>query len=292
MEYRFQHGKYSGGTLGSLTDVEAPMIVPTIIGQLEYWNFNAALSVWEIASEDYWINNPGATYNVTVKPGGWIEVPRVNDMGLPPAPGIGKFIPNSWLLKLDTTQLVDEFFDLTVAPVQLAGDNIPAGQKPETHTYSLIFEAREVGSAAISDTNALNKIIISNLNYKYNRHPGWAPSTPTHPDVCMLDIREMVIAGSGCGTMSNDLHALFTAYHPFTDQVTVYFEGNPPLPAAYTPPLTAGEAASGSSGYLFDISALGPCAYIIWLKIELNLTQGWGRIPDYRFWDHIAFCKA
>lgn len=292
MEYRFRYGKYAGGILGSLNDVDSSMIAPTIIGQLEYWNFNTTLGVWEIAADDYWVNNPGATHNVTVKPGGWIEVPRENNIGLPPAPGIGKFIPNSWMIKLITTKLVDEFFDLSISPAQLAGDPIPAGQKPAEHTYSLVFEAREVGSAAISDTNALSKIIISNLNYKYNRHPGWAPSTPTHPPVCMLDIKEMVVSGSGCGTMGDDLHALFTAYHPYAEQVTLYFEGNSPLPAAYSPTLTAGEAASGNAGYNFDISALGPCAYILWLRIELNLTQGWGRIPDYRYWDHIAFCKS
>jgi hypothetical protein len=92
--------------------------------------------------------------------------------------------------------------------------------------------------------------------------------------------------------LNNDLSALFTAYHPHADQVTVYFEGNSPLPASYVPTLVSGEAVSGSAGYHFDISALQPCAYILWMRIELNLTHGWGRIPDYRIWDHIAFCKA
>lgn len=292
MEYHFRYGKYSGGTLGTLSDVDSSMILPTIIGQLEYWNFNSTLSVWEIASEDYWVNNPGATYNVNVKPGGWIEVPRENDIGLPPTHGIGKFIPNSWLIKLNTKKLVDEFFDLSIPPVQLAGESIPAGKKSDIHTFSLVFEAREVGSAIITDTNDLSKIIISNTSYKYNRHPGWAPSTPTHRAVCMLDIKEMVVSGSGCGTMNDDLNALFTAYHPHTDQVKVYFEGNPPLPAAYFPALVSGEAASTSTGHHFDISAMLPCAYILWMRIDLNLTHGWGRIPDYRIRDHIAFCKA
>ncbi len=107
----------------------------------------------------------------------------------------------------------------------------------------------------------------------------------------MLDIKEMVVSGSGCGTMNDDLNALFTAYHPHTDQVKVYFEGNPPLPAAYFPALVSGEAASTSTGHHFDISAMLPCAYILWMRIDLNLTHGWGRIPDYRIWDHIAFCK-
>lgn len=290
MEYRFRFGKYSGGTLGALSEVDSSMIHPTIIGQLEYWKNTP--SGWQIASEDYWVNNPGATYNKNVNPGGWIEVPQENNIGLPPSPGIGKFIPNSWLIKLNTKKLVDEFFDLTVPPNQLAGDSIPAGKKSKIHTFSLIFEAREVGSSTITDTNDLSKIVISNTMYKYNRHPVWAGSTPTHRAVCMLDIKEMVLSGSGCGTLNNDLNALFTAYHPHADQVTVYFEGDPPLPASYVPALVSGEVVSGSAGYHFDISALQPCVYILWMRIELNLTAGWGRIPDYRIWDYIAFCKA
>lgn len=290
MEYRFLFGKYSGGVLGSLSEVDSSMIPPTIIGQLEYWK--NTLSGWQINSEDYWVNNPSATYNKNVKPGGWIEVPRENNIGLPPFSGVGKFIPNSWLIKLNTKKLVDEFFDLTVPPEQLAGNSIPSGKKSDIHTFSIIFEAREVGSPTITDTNALSKIIISNTMYKYNRHPGWAGSTPTHRAVCMLDIKEMVVSGSGCGTLNNDLTALFTTYHPHADQVTVYFEGNSPLPPSYVPTLVSGEAVSGSAGHHFDISALQPCAYILWMRIELNLTHGWGRIPDYRIWDHIAFCKA
>ncbi|WP_228854073.1 hypothetical protein [Desulfomarina profundi] len=292
MEYRFRFGRYSGGTLGSLEDVDSGMIVPTVIGQIEFWRFNGLLGVWEIDSEDYWINNPGATHNIPVKPGGWIEVPRENDIGLPPAPGAGKFVPNSWLIKLNSRKLVDEFFDLTSSPSQHAGDAVPPGKKPETHTFALTFEARTVGSTIVSDTNTLDKIIISNLHYKYNLHPGWAPATPTRRAVCMLDIKEMVDHGSGCGTLSNDLGALFTVYHPFAEQVSVYFEGNPPLPPSFAPVLAGGEAVSGSIGHHFDISALLPCAYIIWLRVDLNLTRGWGRISDYRIWDHIAFCTA
>ncbi len=295
MEYHFLFGEYSAGTLGPLSEVDASMIVPTIIGELEFWKMTPLGPV--IASEDYWVNNPGATFNVNVNPGGWIEVPTENDMGSPLSPGVGKFVPNSWLIKLNTKKLVDEYFDLTVPPEQVAGDAIPPGKKSEIHTFKLIFEARVVGSPTITDTNALDKIVISNTLYKYNRHPNWAPQTvtdlPTGRAVVMLDIKEMVVAASGCGTLINDLNALFTVYHPHADTVTVYFEGNPPLPPSYSPVLVNGESVSGSTGYHFDISTLPPCAYILWLRIELNLTHGWGRIPHYyRIWDHIAFCKA
>lgn len=290
MEYRFRVGKYSGGTLGTLSEVDPSMIAPTIIGQLEKWIWNG--SFWQIDSEDYWVNKPGEPHNVTVKPGGWIEVPRENDLGSPFAPGVGKFIPNSWLIKLNTKKLVDESFDLTTAPAQEAGDSIPPASKSDVHTFSIVFEAREVGPHPISDTNALSKIVISNTEYTYDRHPGWAPSTPTEEAVCMLDIKEMVVAGSGCGTLNTELHALYTAYHPHADLVQLYFEGNAPLPPSFLPTLSGGEAVSGSAGQFFDITALAPCAYILWMRIDLNLTRGWGRIPDYRIWDKIAFCKA
>ncbi len=299
MEYRFQYAKFIAGVSGPLTPVDTTMIPPTIIGQVEYWRNTA--SGWQIGSRDYWVNHPDLSlpFNTSVKPGGWVEVPRLNDMGSPGSPGTGKFIPNSWLLHLDTRKLVNETFDLSVAPVHKAGEPVPSGKKAGIHTYTLVFEAREASPpSGITDTNSLPKIVISNTTYTYNRHPNWAPSTPTHAAVCSLDINEMVVAGSGCGTMFDELHALYTAYHPHLNTVTVYMEGNPPLPSSHTPAVAAGEvisppAAGGSpAGDLFDISGLPPCAYILWMRIELNLTHGWGLITDYRIWDHVAFCKA
>ncbi len=292
MEYRFLIGKYgAGGVLGAQVPVDATQIAPTIIGQLEFWNLGP--TGWHIDSADYWLNNPAAPHNVNVQPGGWIAVPSEGNLGLPPAPGVGKFIPNSRLLNLITTELVDEFFDLTVAPEQKAGNAVPAGRKPaQTHTYKITFEAREVGTAVVSDSNALDKIVISNTRFKYNRHPHWAGQTVTLRSVVMLDIEQMVSSGNGCGKMNNDLNALFTVYHPFASSAQIYFEGNAPLPAAHSPAIINGEAISGGAGFHFDISALQPCAYILWLRLDVKLTHGWGLVSDYRIWDKIAFCKA
>ena len=44
-------------------------------------------------------------------------------------------------------------------------------------------------------------------------------------------------------------------------------------------------------GQDFDITALKPCAYIVWLEATLRLTVGYGAIYG-TFSDHIAFCKT
>ena len=97
---------------------------------------------------------------------------------------------------------------------------------------------------------------------------------------------------AGCGKLDTELHALYTVYHPFVGSARVYFEGNPPLPAATALSLVAGEAVSPAGGLLIDISAQAPCAYVLWLEATLNLTSGWGRIAHATTWDHIAFCKG
>lgn len=64
------------------------------------------------------------------------------------------------------------------------------------------------------------------------------------------------------------------------------------MPAAISPTITNGHAASGVSGHHFNITGLQPCAYILWLSTTVNLTSGYGLIGDATQTDHIAFCKA
>ena len=309
VEYRFQYGEYdsTGTVLGAVSPIETGMIKPTIIGKLEYWAWRAVPGVWELKSADYWVNKPGASVSIPqdgapalvvslnkdVKPGGWIEVPRENSL-LPG--GAGRFIPNGNLIDLMTTKFTDENFDLTVpAPGMKAGDNVPAGKKSRAYTFKLFFEARVVGTLPLlPGSNTLDKIIFSNTLYRYNRHPNWAASTPNVRSVVSLDILELTgpSAGAGCGKLTNHVHALFTVYHPFLGSARVYFEGNSPLPSELPLTIVGGESASGSGGHDFDISALAPCAYVLWLEATVNLTSGYGRISNATIWDHIAFCKG
>lgn len=307
MEYRFRVAEYdtTGTVLGAVTDVDTGMVSATLIGKLEYWSWNTLFSAWELKAADYWVNNPGATVSIPqpagpalsatlnkdVGPSGWIKVPRENDFF---PGGIGRFIPQGGLINLVTTKLIDEHFDLTVpAPGLAAGEGVAAGKKSRAHTFKLFFEAREVGSSGLlPGSNALDKIVFSNTHYTYARHPSWAGTTPTTRGVVSLDIKELAGPGAGCGKLTDELHALFTVYHPFMGSARVYFEGNPVLPADLSLTIVGGEAISSAAGHLFDISALQPCAYILWLEATLNLTSGWGRITDATTWDHIAFCKG
>jgi len=304
VEYRFRFAKYQvpGPGLGPIQNVDAGMIPQTRIGMLEFWGWNGA--AWETMYANYYVNHPSApvatipqqvgppltvSVNKTVDPNGWIEVPTEHELFFG---GKGLFVPNSWLIKLDTKKLSSESFDLTASapPLPLkAGDSVPAAQRSELPTFRLYFEARSVATHAAKGSNQLDRIAVSNTSYTYSRHPGWAASTPTSEAVVSLDIAEMV-TGTGCDTLKKDLHALFTVYHPYLAEARLYFEGNPMLPGPFTAPIVGGEASEGLPGHLFDISGLKPCAYILWLRAELNLTSGWGQIPLPYLWDRIAFC--
>jgi hypothetical protein len=309
MEYRFRVAEYDATAtiLGPVMDVETSMVSPTKIGKLEYWSWDSVHSTWKIKAADYWVNNPGATVSIPQPAGpvlvvgvnkdvglnGWVKVPRENDLF--PGGG-GRFIPQNGqggLLELMTTKLTDESYDLTLPPPGMAAsDTVPAGKKSRAHTFKLFFEAREVGAAILlPGSNALDKIVFSNTQYTYTRHPTWAGGPVTTRGVVSLDIVELAGPGGGCGKLKDELHALFTVYHPFLGSARVYFEGPPVLPANLPLAIVGGEAVSPATGHLFDISGMQPCAYILWLEATLNLTRGWGLISDATTWDHIAFCK-
>jgi hypothetical protein len=285
------------------------MIAPTIIGQLEYWEWDAAALMWKPGSAPYWANQPDASKNVVsiAQPGGsslpvpvnqsvdahgWIDVPRNN--ALFPG-GTGRFIggANNVLAALMTTTLTNEVFDLTPAvpplPV-LAGDPVPAAQQSERPQYKIYFEARNTTTLAGVSANNLDKIALSNTTYTYTRHTDWAGGPVTTTPVVSIDVLELK-TGGGCNPLSGHIHALFTAYHPYLGTCSVYIQGpGIPPPAGVTPAISAaGQAISPAGGQDFDISTLKPCAYVLWIVTTLNLTYGYGKIPG-EFDDLIAFC--
>ncbi|MBA2763126.1 MAG: hypothetical protein H0U42_00355 [Thermoleophilaceae bacterium] len=303
VEYRFRVARHPALTQ---VDVTASMVKPTRIGQLQYWYWNAAVSVWAVGSADYWVNNAGAVatipqqfgpplsvpVNAAVKPGGWIEVPRENGLTIG---GIGRFVRNAdRLVELDTLQFTHEQFDLrTPAPGLVAGDSVPSGSLSEAPSFRILFEARKVLGGAAVNANQLDRIALSNTEYKYTRHTEWAGGDVTTRTVCSLDIAELMPpAGTGCDRLEDELHALFTAYHPYLQSVRLFFEGNAPLPADVLPPISGDEATSPSGGELFDLSGMAPCAYIVWLEATVRLTAGFGLIGSATDTDHIAFCKG
>jgi hypothetical protein len=97
--------------------------------------------------------------------------------------------------------------------------------------------------------------------------------------------------GGGCNPLTTDVHALFSAYHPYLATCSVFIEGPAPVPPAVNPVISAlGEADSPAGGLFFNISGVHPCAYILWLTATLNLTNGYAQLFG-TFDDHIAFCK-
>jgi hypothetical protein len=303
LEYRFLHEKYPLG--GGPQPVDATMIPSTVIGSLEYYSFDSGTLSWTGPhAADYYVNNPGATVtipqpgpplvvsvNKDVKPGGWIEVPRENQLFFG---GVGRFIPMSGLANLDTTKLTDEQFDLTpnAPPLPLkAGDSMPSGDLSEKPTFQISFEARKVGQVPLVNANNLDTIALSNTHFTYIRHPLWAGGQVTTILALSVDVQEL-IAGGGCVPLSSDVHALFTAYHPYMNWCDVRIEGpGIPPPNPVTPVISAdGEATSPAGGEDFNIASLTPCAYIVWLEATLALTVGYGGIFG-TFSDHVAFCK-
>lgn len=293
IEYRF----LVGGSPVLDTQME-----PTIIGELQYFAWHATSSVWLVRSANFWANRPGTTVsipqnggpdlivdvNTPVKPSGWIEAPRTN--GLVPS-GPGRFIPNGNLALLRTTSYTNEFFDLTAtAPPVGAGDSVPAAQRSAAPTFSIAFEARNVGTVGLVGSGSLATIAFSNLKDKYTRHPYWAGGDVETTGVSSLGIAEMVTSG-GCAELEDTIHVLYTAYHPYVGQPTIYFDGNPILPATMSPAVSGGEAVSVPGGDIVDISTLAKCAYIVWLSVPLRLTSGYGSL-GWVVYDHIAFCKA
>jgi hypothetical protein len=301
-QYRFQIATFPGP--GAPQDVVAAWIKPTAIGRLEYYAYFGG--AWHLKQTPYWVNNPGASVSISqdgapdlvvslnkdVGPNGWIDVPRENELFFG---GRGLFTHESLLVVLDTTQLSNQVFDVTVPPPPLkAGESVPGPKKAAKPTYRILFEARKAPpSLAAVGSNQLDKIAISNTTYTFIRHPEWAGGPVSAHSVVSLDIAEMIAPGAtGCDQLDAHLHALYTAYNPYLGAVEVYFEGNPPLPAAINPAIAGGEAASGAAGHDFDISALNPCAYILWLSATAQLTSGYGLIGGATITDHIAFCKS
>jgi hypothetical protein len=301
LEYRFRTEKYPLG--GGPQDVTTVMIPASKIGELEYKEWDGV--TWITNSADYWVNNPGATVNIKqqfgpdlvvpvnkdVKPGGWIEVPIENQLF---NGGVGRFLPNTGILaNLDTTKLTNEQFDLTVnaPPLPLsAGDSVPAVQRSEKPHFKIYFEARKVAGAVPVSSNNLDKIALSNTQYTYTRHLDWAGGVVTQILVLSLDVAELL--ANGCAPLETHVHALFTAYQPYLGACDVRIEGpGVPPPAVVNPPISAdGEALSPAGGQDFDITLLGPCAYILWLEATLRLTSGYGALYG-TFSDHIGFCK-
>ncbi|MGI8807802.1 MAG: hypothetical protein ACR2KK_08180 [Acidimicrobiales bacterium] len=305
IEYRFLVSPPAGPG----NEVTAARMAPTEIGKLEFHRYDAVAATWKSDSVAFYANNAGATVaipqnggadlvvdvNTPVGVDGWIKVPRINN----PLPGgPGRFIPSGVLASLRTTAYTNEAFDLTPAPPLGAGDSVPNAQRSAAPTFSISFEARRVVDQVAVGANHLPVIAFSNMTDTYVRHPYWGtPTDPvtslpvpvTTPGVASLGIGELV--AGGCAEIGDEIHVLFTTYHPYAGTTRVWFDGNPILPPDIFPAVVGGQSVSPAGGQVVDTSLLAKCAYILWLQMDLRLTAGYGSLGEH-VQDHIAFCTS
>ena len=264
---------------------DANYMAPFEIGT---WNRIISFFPFNSVSESYYVNNPGATHNVAIDPQGWIQVPRENDLF-----GVnGQFSPGITLGSLMTEKLIQENFDLVNPTVYVAGQPFPAAKKAAVHHFEITCQVREVGTVAVAYSNMLSKIAVCNTMYLQRLHPSWAGGDTSRYAVVMLELVETTLTGAGCNKVTDQLTAQYAVVHPVIDNMRIYFEGNGALPAPFVINPVPGTEAVGSTAPLFNISALDPCAYIVWLEATFRLTHGYGRIGSATIWDHIAFCKG
>jgi len=244
----------------------------------------------KLRREEYAVNDSNAANNVSVGSNGWIQVPTENDLGSVNRTGNGKFVRNTGnLIRLNTRQVIEETFDLTADP-HVAGDSLGASEKSNTYPYRLVFETRDVGGGN-SRTDELAKIVFSNSQYTQIRHPSWSGGQAKTRGVVMLDIQEFRSANDGCMRLSNGLTALVTAYHDHINSAKLRLEGASWGQCLIGPGQNclrdlSHDEFSGSVNV--PISSLDSCAYVLWLDVSYDLTDGSGRVPGQH--DHIAFC--
>lgn len=274
------------------------LIKPTLIGSVTKYiiPLNPMDPVVPLV-EPYYLNKPGETYNVSIGAQGWIKVPRAENTwsgGMYQHSYPGKIVSMS---NLDTIQLVMENFDLNApAPPHVAGNTLNASDRfagPD-HTFKIICESREV-SAVTPNPNTISLNILAKINiwngfdsFFLTRHPGWNGGIGSYKGVCMMELQETI--GNGCGKLNNDLHILYTCYHPYIADASMYVEGPTGNFGSLTAPINANNEASGS--HFIDMTGKPNCAYIAWLTATYRITSGYGRLSNNYDRDHIAFCKG
>jgi len=331
LEYRFTYQVYSATSPNPNPEIPltGALVPQTVIGQLEYYYWDTTISAWSVQSANFYVNYPGGAtvsipqpsptpavvvnVNVTTDANGWIQVPQINNLT---EGGQGRFVPTGTLANLDTTQITNEQFDLTGGTPPLlqlfAGGAMQTGTPSTTPPgafsakplVQINFYAQTVPvvspptPASPVSSNSLDAIALSNTTYAYIRHPDW-PGPPSSPNVSQVlvlsvDILELK-SGGGCTGLEDVIHALYTAYHPYMGSCSVFLQG-PQVATMTTPPggsitLPVPNISSGATGTPFDMTALPPCAYIMWLNATLNLTSGYGAVYG-TFSDYIAFCTV
>ncbi|HEU4556369.1 MAG TPA: hypothetical protein VFS20_00925 [Longimicrobium sp.] len=314
LEYRFTVRKYANpdgtGALGAAFPLDGDHIGATEIGTLVYLDYDHVNNAWlPQKSTPFYAGHPGnptivvhrpaalggnvvVSVNTPIKAGGWIEVPRLDDLSFG---GKGKFQSGTYLAQLDTRKLSHQEENLGALA---AGQPVPVGQRAEPDVFQVTFHARKVSDASAASSSTLERISMINTTYTYVLHPNWAGGTVSKRGVVSVNVAEVVDGpNAGCGKVNNQVHVTYTVYHPFIRSAGVSFEGPVVVPGA-THAVANGHLTSpdvpapGLDGELFDFNGKPNCAYNVWLGATVELTSGWGQIIDGGINDHIAFCKG
>ncbi|MDX1907027.1 MAG: hypothetical protein SF053_08310 [Bacteroidia bacterium] len=299
MEYRFMIADLTAGTLLSPAQVVAA-IEPTVIGSvLRRFPHNATVpdsipGIGYYRTFPFWIKNPGETYNTDPDAAGWIKVPRLNNLDT-----VGQFQANYsdpglfGLARINTQTLFNAGErDLTAPTVHVAGNTMNAADRfagPD-QTYRITFEAREAGTAVLSATNTLARIVVWNGQFKQERHPSWSGNTQSLKGVAMLDIAEIMGAGMGCNKITTTVTARHTNYHPYLASAYMIIQGPSGAFGGYNPVVDANHEASGI--HVYDFTTQPNCAFILKLWSYYRLDSGFGRRSDAFDSDEIGFCKS
>lgn len=290
MEYRFRIFNVNTSTELSTAQV-INLIQTTIIGSVQrVFPHDPSVpdsipGIGYFRTFPYYLKNPGATYNVDPDTDGWIKVPRLNN---PETTGLFKASYGSGvsLAIIDTEPLFTQSFDLNSPTVHVAGNTMNAADRyaGADPTFSIVFEAREVGASTLSSTNILDKIVVWNGSFAQTRHPSWVGGPVTLKGVCMADLNE-IIGSSGCKKLGSTVNARYTCYHPYIDSANLKLVSNS-TPPTVNLTIDSNQEASGIHTY----SGLTPCAYILKLTATYRLTSGYGRRSDAFDRDELAFC--
>jgi hypothetical protein len=213
---------------------------------------------------------------------GWIQVPLASSL----------YSPTGDLLRLNSLALSK--------PPDLDETGVVAGAH-SSHPlaqdvyFGVRMRVRNVGDPASEfDAGTCHHIAIDNALYDNITHqPGWRNLTDPPGDlaVYLVDIQEL-LGPNGCGTITNQLHVLFTAAHPNLGSVSLRMDG-PGGPYGFT--LTP-DAASSSVDFFGTATLSGvvvkdlkPCAYVVTMTVNVSLTDG-DNDPS-PLTDFIGFCK-
>jgi hypothetical protein len=213
---------------------------------------------------------------------GWVQAPLASSL----------YSPTGDLLRLNSLALSN--------PAHLDETGVVAGaHSSHPLAQDIYFGVRmrvpNVGDPASEfDAGTCHHIAIDNTLYDNITHqPGWRNLTDPPGDlaVYLVDIQEL-LGLNGCGTITDQLHVLFTAAHPNLGSVSLRMDG-PGGPYGFT--LTP-DVSSSSVDFFgaatpmgFVVKNLKPCAYVVTMTVDVSLTDGDngpGPLTDF-----IGFCK-